>query len=106
MGQIMALVLRSMDAVRTTMRLALLAGLLGATALTACKFPLNNGTKANIGSKGLWIANGSNVVEYNPTQLGAGMAATAPHVMINSAIFGTPRAVAFDPNGNLWVVDP
>jgi len=32
--------------------------------------------------------------------------ATAPHVSINSAVFGTPQGVAFDPNGNLWVLDP
>ena len=59
-----------------------------------------------MGSKGLWVANGTNVVEYNPTQLGSGTSATAPHVSINSAVFGAPQGVAFDPNGNLWVLDP
>src|SRR5262249_51492801 len=62
--------------------------------------------KASVGSKGLWVANGTNVVEYNPAQLGAGTGATAPHVSINSEAFGTPQGVAFDPNGNLWVMDP
>jgi hypothetical protein len=72
--------------------------------LTACGFSKDDA--ATPGSKGLWVANGTNVVEYNPAQLSAGTIATAPHVSINSAVFGTPRGVAFDPNGNLWVLDP
>jgi sugar lactone lactonase YvrE len=72
--------------------------------LAACNFPADDG--ATVGSKGLWVANGTNVVEYNPSQLSSGNRATAPHVSINSAVFGTPQGVAFDPNGNLWVVDP
>ena len=84
--------------------IALLPALLGCGLLTACNFPSNDG--ANVGSKGLWVANGTNVVEYNPSQLSGGMSATAPHVSINSAAFGTPQGVAFDPNGNLWVLDP
>jgi hypothetical protein len=71
--------------------------------LGGCNFPSDD--SASVGSKGLWIANGSNVVEYNPSQL-SGSGATAPHVSINSAVFGTPQGVAFDPNGNLWVLDP
>jgi hypothetical protein len=78
--------------------------LLACGLLAACNFPGNDG--ATVGSKGLWVANGTNVVEYNPSQLSAGTGATAPHVSINSAVFGTPQGVAFDPNGNLWVLDP
>jgi hypothetical protein len=78
--------------------------LLGCGFLAACNFTKDDG--ASIGSKGLWVANGTNVVEYNPSQLSAGTGATAPHVSINSAVFGTPHGVAFDPNGNLWVLDP
>lgn len=78
--------------------------LLGCGLLAACNFLEDDG--ATVGSKGLWVANGTNVVEYNPGQLIAGTGATAPHVSINSAVFGTPHGVAFDPNGNLWVLDP
>lgn len=72
--------------------------------ITACNFPADDG--AAVGSKGLWVANGTNVVEYNPAQLGGGTAARAPHVSINSAVLGTPQGLAFDPAGNLWVLDP
>jgi hypothetical protein len=82
----------------------LLPALLGCGLLAACNFPGNDG--AAVGSKGLWVANGTNVVEFNPSQLSAGTSAAAPHVSINSAVFGTPHGVAFDPNGNLWVLDP
>jgi secreted PhoX family phosphatase len=85
-------------------RIVLLPALLGCGLLAACNFPSDDG--ANVGSKGLWVANGTNVVEYNPSQLSGGTGATAPHVSINSAAFGTPQGVAFDPNGNLWVLDP
>lgn len=78
--------------------------LLACGLLAACNFPGDDG--ATVGSKGLWVANGTNVVEYNPSQLSAGTGATAPHVSMNSAVFGTPQGVAFDPNGNLWVLDP
>ncbi len=84
--------------------MAFLPALLGCGLLAACNFPGKDG--ANVGSKGLWVANGTNVVEYNPGQLSGGTSATAPHVSINSAVFGTPQGVAFDPNGNLWVLDP
>jgi ligand-binding sensor domain-containing protein len=57
-------------------------------------------------SKGLWIANGTNVIEYIPSQLVSGVSATVPHLMINSAAFGAPQGVTFDTAGNLWVMDP
>jgi secreted PhoX family phosphatase len=82
----------------------LLPALLGSALLAACNFPADD--NASVGSKGLWVANGTNVVVYNPAQLGAGTGATAPHVSINSAVFGTPQGLAFDPQGNLWVLDP
>jgi hypothetical protein len=81
-----------------------LPAFLGCGLLAACNFPADD--NATVGSKGLWVANGTNVVEYNPGQLSGGMSAAAPHVSINSASFGTPQGVAFDPNGNLWVLDP
>ena len=78
--------------------------LMGCSLLTACGFGTDDGRA--VGSKGLWVANGTNVVEYNPAQLAGGTAATAPHVSINSEVFGSPQGLAFDPMGNLWVVDP
>src|SRR5689334_6211589 len=71
------------------------------TVLTACKH--NNGVMDN---KGLWIANGTDVLEYIPGQLTAGTAATAPHLILKSAAFGSPQGVTFDSAGNLWVMDP
>jgi len=73
-----------------------LPAIIGCGLVAACNFPADDG--ANVGSKGLWVANGTNVVEYNPSQLGSGTSAPAPHVSINSAVFGSPQGVAFDPN--------
>jgi hypothetical protein len=77
--------------------------LLGFGLLAGCGFTADNGQ--TVGSKGLWVVNGTNVVEYNPAQVGAGTGATAPHVSINSEVFGSPQGVAFDPMGNMWVLD-
>jgi sugar lactone lactonase YvrE len=77
--------------------------LLGCGLLAACNLTSKDGLP--VGSKGLWVANGTNVVEYNPAQLAGGTAATAPHVSINSEVLGSPQGIAFDPMGNLWVVD-
>jgi len=55
--------------------------------------------------KALWVANGANVVEFIPSQLAAGAADPAPHLAINSTVFGAPQGVTFDANGNLWVID-
>ena len=56
--------------------------------------------------KGLWIANGTNVLEFIPSQLAGGMSAAAPHLTISSKTLGAPQGVTFDPAGNLWVMDP
>jgi secreted PhoX family phosphatase len=80
----------------------LLPAILAAGLLAACNFPGKDGQ--TVSGRGLWIANGTNVVEYNPAQLNSG--ATPPHVSINSAVFGTPQGVVFDRDGNLWVLDP
>jgi sugar lactone lactonase YvrE len=63
-------------------------------------------TNTPIGNKGLWIANGTNVLEYIPKQLGTGTSAAVPHLAINSGSFGAPQGVTFDAKGNLWVMDP
>ena len=59
-----------------------------------------------VGTKGLWIANGTTVLEYMPKQLGTGTSAAAPHLTISSGSFGAPQGVTFDSKGNLWVMDP
>jgi sugar lactone lactonase YvrE len=69
-------------------------------ALTACK----NDNMAI--TKGLWIANGANVLEYIPSQLTSGVVNAAPHLAINSGTLGSPQGVTFDSAGNLWVMDP
>jgi hypothetical protein len=76
--------------------LVLCAGLL----LTACKHN-NNGM-----NKGLWVANGTTVLEYIPAQFTAGVVNAAPHLMISGGAVGTPQGVTFDSAGDLWVLDP
>jgi hypothetical protein len=63
-------------------------------------------TMPPVNNKGLWIANGTNVLEYVPGQLAGGSAATPPHLTLSSTVFGAPQGVTFDGNGNLWVMDP
>jgi hypothetical protein len=53
----------------------------------------------------LWVANATNVVEFLPSQLKAGSSNPAPHLVLDSAVFGDLQAVAFDAAGDLWVVD-
>ncbi|MGA7312849.1 MAG: hypothetical protein WBX22_02660 [Silvibacterium sp.] len=55
--------------------------------------------------KALWVANGTNVVEFIPSQLTTGNSDQAPHLSINSTVFGAPQDVTFDAVGNLWVID-
>ncbi len=56
-------------------------------------------------NKALWVANGTNVVEFLPSQLTSGNSDPAPHLAINSGVFGAPQGVTFDANGDLWVID-
>jgi hypothetical protein len=81
---------------------ATLLVLCATAALAACKHHMN----ATADSKGLWIANGTNVVEFVPGQLTGGVQNVAPHRNISSAALGTPQGVTFDSSGNLWVMDP
>jgi hypothetical protein len=78
--------------------LAVCAGML----LAACKKDMKDTTI----TKGLWVANGTTVLEYIPSQLTAGVVNAAPHVMITGGAVGTPQGVTFDSSGNLWVMDP
>jgi hypothetical protein len=79
-------------------RVALLVLCAGAL-LTACKH--NTGM-----NKGLWVANGTTVLEYIPSQFTAGVVNAAPHLMISGGAVGTPQGVTFDSAGDLWVIDP
>jgi hypothetical protein len=75
---------------------------LGAAAvLAACKHNMKTAD-----TKGLWIANGNDVVEFVPGQLMGGVQNVAPHRTISSGALGTPQGVTFDSAGNLWVMDP
>ena len=60
--------------------LVLCAGVL----LTACKHN-NSGM-----SKGLWVANGTTVLEYIPSQFTSGVVNVAPHLMISGGAVGSP----------------
>ena len=80
--------------------LALGAGVL----LAACKHS-NNTTV----TKGLWVANGTNVLEFIPAQFTGGVVDVAPHITLTgsgTATTGAPQGVTFDSAGNLWVIDP
>jgi sugar lactone lactonase YvrE len=80
-----------------------LATLCAGLLLTACKHDMNN----NGITKGLWIANGTNVLEYIPGQLNGGMVAEVPHITTTgNGALGSPQGVSFDSAGNLWVIDP
>ena len=73
------------------------SNMLKTTTTTAAATPTLN--------KALWVANGANVVEFIPSQLTGGAADPAPHLSINSTVFGAPQGVTFDASGNLWVID-
>jgi len=53
----------------------------------------------------LWVANGTNVLEYLPSQLSSSTATMVPHLTNNSGAFGAPQGVTFDAAGDLWVID-
>lgn len=57
-------------------------------------------------SPALWVANGTNVLEFSSTELSAqGSAAAVPTLVVNSSAFAAPQGVVFGASGNLWVVD-
>ncbi|HLW70155.1 MAG TPA: hypothetical protein VKS22_05985 [Candidatus Binataceae bacterium] len=54
----------------------------------------------------LWVANGTNVLEFDPGDFKKGTHNTKPHLTLNSAAgFGAPQGVNFDTAGDLWVID-
>lgn len=57
-------------------------------------------------SQALWVANGTNVVEFASASLTAtGSSAAAPSLAVNSSAFAAPQGVIFDTSANLWVID-
>ena len=52
----------------------------------------------------LWVANGTNVVEFGALPMG-GAHNEKPRAVLNSAVFGAPQGVVFDAKNNLWVID-
>ncbi len=57
-------------------------------------------------SVAMWGANGTNVVEFVPSQFTSGVSDPAPHLALNTATgFGAPQGVQFDADGDLWVLD-
>jgi sugar lactone lactonase YvrE len=62
--------------------------------------------KSQVLDVSLWVANGSNVLEFAPGALKTmGLSGSAPTKAINSAVFGAPQGVVFDATGDLWVID-
>ncbi|MHB1936274.1 MAG: Vgb family protein [Acidobacteriaceae bacterium] len=58
------------------------------------------------GSQALWVANGTNVLEFASASLTTtGSAAPAPSLTVNSNAFAAPQGVIFDTSANLWVID-
>jgi sugar lactone lactonase YvrE len=87
-------------------------GRIRATRLAVCTAALLAGchhddtTATSAITKGLWIANGANVLEYVPAQLSGGIVTAAPQLTLSSGTLGTPQGVTFDAAGDLWVMDP
>jgi sugar lactone lactonase YvrE len=73
--------------------------LLGAAAIAFAA----TGTALAAGQQALWVANGTNVVEFAP--LPGGVHDEKPKLVLNSAVFGAPQGVVFDAHNNLWVID-
>jgi len=59
----------------------------------------------NGGNNALWVANGTNVVEFSPSQLTNGTSDPVPRRTISSSVFSSPQGVVFDYYGDLWVID-
>lgn len=83
-----------------------------AIALTGCGGYSSSGktyttpTPTQNSSPALWVANGTNVLEFSSTELTTpGSAAAVPTLVLNSSVFAAPQGVVFDASGNLWVID-
>jgi secreted PhoX family phosphatase len=59
----------------------------------------------NGNNNALWVANGTSVVEFSPSQQVSGVSDPVPRRTISSAAFASPQGVVFDYYGDLWVID-
>lgn len=66
--------------------------------------PASAKTKKGKVTVALWVANGTNVVEFDQGDFKKGVHNNKPHLAINST-FGAPQGVVFDTAGDLWVID-
>jgi len=91
---------------RGALALAAMAGMLG---LSGCWWGYGNyyyyWGGGNGGNNALWVANGTNVVEFSPSQLVNGTSDPVPRRTISSSVFSSPQGVVFDYYGDLWVID-
>jgi hypothetical protein len=89
---------------RASLGVAAMAAVVG---LAGCNGWNNNhvGGGQGFGSNALWVANGTDVLEFLPSQLTDGTSDPAPHFAIKSSVFGAPQGVTFDGYGDLWVID-
>jgi sugar lactone lactonase YvrE len=62
-----------------------------------------SGTALAVSENALWVANGTNVVEFG--NIPDGTHNEKPKLVLNSAVFGAPQGVVFDAMNNLWVID-
>ena len=82
-----------------------LAGLVGLAGCYGRNYYYFPGGGQSFVNNALWVANGTNVVEFLPSQLTDGTSAPTPHLTLASTVFGAPQGVAFDGFGDLWVID-
>jgi hypothetical protein len=81
--------------------------LLGMTILlgVAIAFPMLAAAKGK-STVALWVANGTDVVEFLPSAFSKGTHDKKPHRILNSMTgFGARQGVVFGTGGNLWVID-
>jgi sugar lactone lactonase YvrE len=76
-----------------------ICALIGATAIAFAAA----GTALAVSNNALWVANGTNVVEFG--NIPDGTHDEKPKLVLNSAVFGAPQGVVFDATNNLWVID-
>jgi hypothetical protein len=97
------------DARRSVARVAVgLAAMVAVAGLAGCygrNYYYAGGGQEYSGNNALWVANGTDVVEFLPSQLTSGTSDPTPHVTIKSSVFGAPQGVTFDNYGDLWVID-
>jgi hypothetical protein len=63
----------------------------------------STGAALAVSNNALWVANGTNVVEFG--NIPDGTHDEKPKLELNSAVFGAPQGVVFDAKNNLWVID-